>query len=438
MTQAWKQWEGCVINGEFPLRQFLGGREHSAVFLTECASQGLKKAAIKLIPSEPEKAEVQLARWEQVAQLSHPHLIQLFQMGRCRLGSRELLYVVMEYAEDDLSQLLPNRPLTPAEAREMLGPVLDALGYVHEKGLVHGRLKPSNIMVANGQLKVSSDGLCRLGEMRGATEKRGVYDPPELAGGQVSPAKDAWLLGIMLVEVLIQRPLVWEETEEGDPVVPETVPMPFRDFVIRCLRRNPERRWTVADFAERLRDVSPSAEGQTTAQSHETPSKWRYMGPGLAVGLLLAGVLVGPRLLNRQPEAPPNPSTRIEQPSVQPEPGAEPPQLVVEANPRASVPVPGEIVDRVLPDVPQSARDTIQGTVRVGVRVRVDETGSVTVAEVDSPGPSQYFARLALQASRLWKFTPPQVDRQDVPSEWILRFGFTRTETKVDPVQVVP
>jgi TonB family protein len=280
--------------------------------------------------------------------------------------------------------------------------------------------------------------LCRLGEMRGATEKRGVYDPPELAGGQVSPAEDVWSLGIMLVEVLTQHPLVWEEMQEGEPAVPETVPMPFHNFVVRCLRRNPQRRWTVADFAARLRDASPPADGQTTARPQETPSKWRYMGPALAVGLLLAGVLAVSRFLNRQSETARSPSTVIEQPGVQPEPGAEPPQLVEEANPRASVPVPGEVVDRVLPDVPQSARDTIQGTVRVGVRVRVDETGSVTVAEVDSPGPSQYFARLALQASRLWKFTPPQVDRQDVPSEWILRFGFTRTETKVDPVQAVP
>jgi TonB family protein len=352
----------------------------------------------------------------------------------------ELFYVVMEYAEDDLSQLLPNRPLTPAEAREMLGAVLDAIGYVHDKGFVHGRLRPSNIMAVNGQLKVSSDGLCRLGESRAGMEKRGVYDSPELASGQVSPAGDVWSLGIMLVEVLTQHPLVWEESQEGEPAVPKTVPMPFRDFVVRSLHRDPQRRWTVADFAARLRDASPSANGQT-ARSQEAPSKWRFLGPALAVGLLLAGVLVAPRLLNRPPEVPQNPSTVIGQPRVPTEPGERlptAPEFAEEANPRAGVLAPGKVVHQVLPNIPQSARDTIQGTVRVGVRVRVDETGSVTVAEIDSPGPSQYFARLASQASRLWKFTPPQVDRQDVPSEWILRFGFTRTETKVDPVQVVP
>ncbi len=65
----------------------------------------------------------------------------------------------MEYAEEDLSQILPERPLTPGEAREMLDPVLDALSYLHEKGFVHGHFKPSNIMVVDDQVKLSCDNL---------------------------------------------------------------------------------------------------------------------------------------------------------------------------------------------------------------------------------------------------------------------------------------
>jgi hypothetical protein len=47
---------------------------------------------------------------------------------------------VMKYAEENLSQILPHWPLTPAEGREMLEPVLDVLVYVHGQGFVHGHI----------------------------------------------------------------------------------------------------------------------------------------------------------------------------------------------------------------------------------------------------------------------------------------------------------
>ena len=88
MTRDWKQWEGQVVNGNFPLRQYLGGSDHSAVFLTERRGQEPQRAAIKLISADPATVEVQLARWEAAAKLSHPHLLRLFQTGSCQLDKR--------------------------------------------------------------------------------------------------------------------------------------------------------------------------------------------------------------------------------------------------------------------------------------------------------------------------------------------------------------
>ncbi len=52
MTEASKQWEGQIVEGIFPLRQYLGGSDHSAVFLTEYSEGGQQKAAIKLFPAD--------------------------------------------------------------------------------------------------------------------------------------------------------------------------------------------------------------------------------------------------------------------------------------------------------------------------------------------------------------------------------------------------
>ena len=419
-TEAWKPCEGQVVNGTFHLLQYLGGSDHSAVFLTDFGEQEPRRAAIKLIPAKPVKAELQLSRWALAAKLSHPRLMPLFQMGRCHLANKELLYIVMEYAQEDLSQILPQRPLTAAESQDMLSPLLDVLAYLHAKGLVHGHLKPSNIMAADDQLKISSDNLLKVGESVDSVGNPSAYDAPESASREISPAADIWSLGMTLVECLTQRLPAWERAEEGEPVVPETLPEPFLDIARNCLRRDPQRRWTVTDINARLQPRSVLGE-QPPVRPPKPLAKWQYVVP-TAVGLALLGILAA-RLPKRRPELPRPASSALDD---------------TEGKARTSGVVHGVVISQVVPDVPQSARDTIRGAVRVAVRVAVDPSGSVTRATLDSPGPSKYFADLALQAARRWRFRPTRVDGRDVASEWILRFRFEKTATKVLPVEAAP
>src|ERR1700691_5397759 len=95
----WKQWEGRVVDEKFPLRQWLGGSERSAVFLTE-RDDGRQKAAIKLIPAQDLDEEAKLSRWADAAKFSNPHVIRLFESGKCELDGTKFLYVVMEYADE--------------------------------------------------------------------------------------------------------------------------------------------------------------------------------------------------------------------------------------------------------------------------------------------------------------------------------------------------
>lgn len=92
------------------------------------------------------------------------------------------------------------------------------------------------------------------------------------------------------------------------------------------------------------------------------------------------------------------------------------------------------IISEVIPDVPRSARETIRGTVRVSVRVIVDKEGTVLVATADDPGPSRYFERLAIQASKKWKFAPTDSGEQRI---MLVRFNFRRagTTARADSLQ---
>lgn len=87
---------------------------------------------------------------------------------------------------------------------------------------------------------------------------------------------------------------------------------------------------------------------------------------------------------------------------------------------------PTSPINEAIPDVPRSARNTIRGTVRVTVRVIVGKEGTVLGATADDPGPSRYFERLAVEASKKWTFT-----RADSAAQRIMRvtFNFTRAGT---------
>ena len=98
----------------------------------------------------------------------------------------------------------------------------------------------------------------------------------------------------------------------------------------------------------------------------------------------------------------------------------------------------GEVLDQVLPQVPPKSLATITGTVRVIVKVEVDPSGNVTDTELDTPGPSHYFAGLAEKAARQWKFTGAEANGHGVPSEWLIRFEFVSSGVHAFPKQTAP
>ncbi|HKW31828.1 MAG TPA: TonB family protein [Candidatus Acidoferrum sp.] len=596
MSFSWKQYEGQVVNNAFPLQRYLGGSSESAVFLTQLAGPQSSKAVIKLVP-ESVSADLQLSLWRRASKLTHPNLLQLFQGGRCHLADMDLLYVVVEYAEEDLSQILPQRALTSAEARDMLGPVLDALRDLHAQGLVHSRLMPSNILATADQVKLSTDRLFPAGEIRKSTSKRIAYDAPETATDALTAASDVWSLGILLIEVLTQRA---PDSQARAPLqfAAESLAQPFRDIARHALEPDPRLRWTIANIEASLnpraaaaaQSASPTSKPQPTAPAvsavnlqasrpapiaaapappiipppaaapvpptipaigrgplhlagrtpkpaplvppmasppaakapGKAPSPFSlppiaavsaqrnaprrapkqpivlpsYVIP-IAVGLVVVGSIVAlPKILGHRVEsaASSTPSAaRAPQSDDQPSgaevsssakrnassssrdasrdsskssvaaksaakdvshaPAASPSPATLRTETKASpdasknsatssasgaTPGKGEVMDQVLPEVSEKALATISGKVRLTVLAHVNPSGSVTEADFTDPGPSKYFADLALKAVRQWEFNSPEVNGRSVPSEWQIRFEFTPSGVKTFPRQVAP
>jgi TonB family protein len=439
MTEVWTKWEGEVISGAFPLRRFLTGSDHSGVFLTQDNAHNIANAAVKIIPTDPAHTLAQLSQWRTAAALSHPHLIRLLDAGRCQLGGRQFLYVVMEYAEETLSQILPHRALTPDEVRDMLRPTLDALAFLHRKNLVHGQLKPTNFLVVGDQLKLASDTIHPAGASRASIDKPSLYDPPEAINGKISAAGDIWALGITMVEALTQCPPVWPDKGSEIVSLPANFPPTFVETVQRCLSRNPADRPTVTDLEGEFnrspqaavlsspQPVERSATGET-ASLQKSPKQRLFVSIIAVLLVILAAVWAGLRLFQSNPNSQqPASRTSSSAKSTESEPApsrpASPPSNLP-ARPLADTPPP--VLHKEIPDIPRTASSTIHGHINVAVRVTVDSSGNVVGETLENPGPSKYFARLATAAAKKWKFAP--ADNQD-SREWLLWFEFSRDGT---------
>jgi TonB family protein len=434
-------WVGRKIDGRFPLIAWLGGSGLSGVFVTEVdgstdpadsAASTPRKAVIKLIPALSQ-SEAQLATWSAAALLSHPHLVRILASGRAETEGADVIYVVTELAEEVLAQIIPERPLTLDETREMISPVVDALSYLHGEGYIHGHVSPSNILVVENEIKLSSEGLMRAGDAYLEGSPGDPHHGPETAAGPVTAASDVWSLGVTVVEALRQRvPAMAAE-------IPSSLPKPFGEIARECLQTEPARRCSLKDIQSMLegkprltvvpRVVTPQAESIELVEE-----KRRTKIPVIPVILglvLLVAIIVGLQMRSHTTNVAPVQTEATQQaPPAEPESHAPAPQ--------AAGTTRAEVVGRVVPDVPAKASGTIQGKVTVVVGLTADASGSVSNAELKTRGPSAYFARIALESARKWKFKPAQENGRPVESAWTLRYEFRRSGTAVTPTQTAP
>jgi len=507
-----KDWVGRTVHEKYQLLEWLGSFGQSGVFVCQVDGNPARRAAIKLFPAEIQGSAACSAGWATAAGLAHPHLVRVLDTGRDQVENTGVLFVVTEYAGEILSEILPERALTPAEVTEMLGPILDALAYLHDNGLVHGRLKPSNIMVVDEQLKLSSENIRGSAARITPPSMLEIYDAPEKAQGKISPPTDMWSLGVTLVEALTRVPPAWNRAGTLDPIVPHDLAEPFAQITRECLRLDPENRCTISEIHACLetgaaiphrpiKAVKPRAmtkpiaepERETVKEQATRPaSKPRVFVIVAAAAVLLAAFAIvmlhshhgTPGAASEQTTTPaaenpgqpssqaptqapaPQEAAHSQSAAAAPQSQAQPVQSAPAATPEAqTLPVPAPqtasaapapersapasqipsgpaaraaVAQQVMPDIPEKASRTIHGTVKTTIQVSVDASGSVSNASIDSQGPSRYFANLALEAARSWKFTPARVNGQGAPSVWVLHFAFRQSGTEVTPTEQMP
>lgn len=204
--------------GEFELLGNLGMGSYGCVF--EARDPALDRiVALKLcIDDKPDAAALLMTEARALAKLSHPNIITIHDSGR----HGEDVYFVMEYVRGGnlARRALEGEGLSWRELVPIFVGVARGLAAAHDAGVVHGDLKPSNILLhEDGRPRVADFGLARvIGALTIMPSAIGTlpYAAPEvLRGAMRSPASDQWSLFVTLWHCLEQRLPIFPEVDDG-------------------------------------------------------------------------------------------------------------------------------------------------------------------------------------------------------------------------------
>jgi eukaryotic-like serine/threonine-protein kinase len=232
-----------------------------------------RPVAIKLLPTERASAE-QRQRFRREARLTsllrHPNTVSVFDFGKTRDGA---LYYVMEYLDgSDLQTLVESEgPQSPARVANMLAELAAALGEVHELGLIHGDVKPANVVCCTSEdgadrIKVLDFGLARevghgMNDSWAADSQEVLGTPLYLAPEalldprRVDARTDLYALGAVGYFLLTGTPPfsgktaleVFTQHLHTEPVPPSVrldaeIPAELESLILSCLAKAPEAR----------------------------------------------------------------------------------------------------------------------------------------------------------------------------------------------------
>ena len=203
-----------------------------------------------------------------VGKLSHPSVITVHDMGIEE--STQTPYLVMELVEGQALEKIIGKGSIPFPlACQWAGHVAEALGAAHRRAVIHGDIKPANILIMNdNRLKLTDFGMARLASHQTDAAVRGTpayWCPEQILGRAQDERSDLFSLGVVLHEMLTgispfageSIPTVCNQILSSTPQPPSrsnpSIPSVLDEIVASCLVKEPQQRVASAEgLAERL------------------------------------------------------------------------------------------------------------------------------------------------------------------------------------------
>jgi eukaryotic-like serine/threonine-protein kinase len=303
-----------ALSGAYTLGRELGGGGMSRVFLAEDMRLG-RTVVVKVLSPEL-LADVSAERFEReirvAASLQQANIVPLLTAG----DADGLAYFTMPYVEGQSlrQRLSAGPPLTVAECLSILRDVTRALGYAHERGVVHRDIKPDNVLLSRGAAEVTDFGIAKAIQASrvvpsvsvgagvesltqlGTSVGTPAYMAPEQAAGDpnLDHRADLYSVGVLAYEMLEGQPpftgtpqsvMSAHLTRAPRPMARADVPPSLRRTVLKCLEKDPARRFQSAD--ELLADIESIATPSGALPSAERARRGRalaWAGVAAAIG----------------------------------------------------------------------------------------------------------------------------------------------------------
>ena len=261
--------------------------------------------------------ETQFIREARVAaQLSHPHIVSVYEIGR----EKETLYIVSDFIRGvALSEMIAARSFSTSETVELCAKVCRALDHAHAQGVIHRDLKPSNILMdEQNEPHLTDFGLAKrdIGELTMTVDGQilgtPAYMSPEQAAGEahhVDRRTDIYSVGVMLFEMLTgelpfrgSAQMQIHQKLTDDPPDPRkltsSIPRDLATICSKCIDRNPGPRYaTAAALADDLDRFAAGRPIRARPVSRlERAIRWakRHPAPAAVAALVTLLAIAGP------------------------------------------------------------------------------------------------------------------------------------------------
>ena len=266
---------GDIIADRYRVMAPIGRGAMGTVYRAEHV-QISKVMAIKLLHRELQQNPENVTRFhreaESASRLNHPNTVHVFDFGRTKSGS---LYLVMEYVDgDDLAKVLhKDGPMPFGRVAYLCAQVAGSVEDAHAAGIVHRDLKPENIVVAQGRdgetAKVLDFGLAKLfeGTVEAQVTSSGTIvgtpyymSPEQIQGHELDGRSDVYAIGAIMYECIVGKPPfeapnpvgvlskhLSEEPPRPSARSPLSVPVEADEIILRCLEKDPDRRYQTAE-----------------------------------------------------------------------------------------------------------------------------------------------------------------------------------------------
>ncbi len=278
-----------LLDNKYQLQELISQNERNMVYKGYEPARK-RPVAIKFLSPALSGDQTAVHQFRQEMQLlsglNHPHILDVYDYGL----QEDRLYLVTPYISGATLRERMEQFYPLDRAAQMTQAVVEALAYVHGQGLIHGNLKPSNILLDEERQPLLTD-FGAFQEIGGRGLGSPYQSPEQARGGPIDARTDVYALGVLLYEMLIGQPPPKGATPSPHLQRPD-LPLEVEQVILTAMADNPAHRFqSVTEFSQALAAAigaeAPPPPTQAEQSFWQTIPGWGYALAGvLAVALL--------------------------------------------------------------------------------------------------------------------------------------------------------